>query len=223
MSRLEPKSRRGSLKGKRVLVTGGATSEPIDPIRIITSRASGKTGVKIAEEARRRGAEVTLVHGRSVGFPASIRGIGVETVEEMIGAVLGELERGYDVLINSAAISDFTADAAASKIKSDGEVTIRLKPARKLVKAVREKYPNLPIVGFKAETNISEAELVKRAKKSMDENKLSFVVANDVGKGGMGTDTNEVVIVDGKGVSKVAGDKSKIARAIIDKIEKILG
>jgi len=205
----------GEFRSKKIMVTSGATAEGVDPIRILTNRASGRTGLEIALEAYRRGAEVTIVHRARLGLP--FREIWAESADEMTETVLKELEDGYDALISAAAIGDFTIDAAGEKIKSSGEVVLRLRPARKLIRSVREAYPDLKIVGFKAETNISEEELISRSRESMDRASLNLVVANDVGRGGMGTEDNRVLIIRRDGHSTSArGKKSLIARAVLD-------
>ncbi|MCZ7393691.1 MAG: bifunctional phosphopantothenoylcysteine decarboxylase/phosphopantothenate--cysteine ligase CoaBC [Candidatus Methanoperedens sp.] len=210
-----------SLAGKRILITGGATAEAIDPIRILTNRASGKTGIELALEAFRRGADVTLVHRGCIGFQG-ICEFDVESARDMTDTVLGELGKGYDLLISAAAISDFTVTPSKNKIKSGKEVTLTLKPAPKLIKEVRSKYPELKIIGFKAETGVTEEELVRRARESLEASGLSMVVANDVSRGGMGADTNDVYIIDDT-VKRVSGTKSEIAKEIMDKVEDILG
>ncbi len=209
-----------SLAGRRILITGGAAAEAIDPIRILTNRASGKTGVELALEAFRRGADVTLVHRGCLGIQG-ICEFNVESAQDMTDAVLEELSKGYDLLISAAAISDFTVKPSKSKIKSDKDVTLVLKPAPKLIKEVRLKYPDLKIIGFKAETGVTDDELIKRARKSMESLKLSMVVANDVSRGGMGTDTNDVYIIN-DAVKHVSGTKRQIATEIMDKVEAIL-
>ncbi len=209
-----------TLAGKCILITGGATAEAIDPIRVLTNRASGKTGVELALLAFRRGADVTLVHRGCIGIQG-ICEFNVESTQDMTDTVIEELGKGYDLLISAAAISDFTVKQAKNKIKSDKGVTLSLKPAPKLIKQVRSKYPGLKIIGFKAETGVTEDELIGRARKSMESSALSMVVANDVSKGGMGTDTNEVYLVD-DGIKKASGTKHEIAKEIMDKIEAIL-
>jgi len=204
------------LASRKVLVTSGATAERVDPIRILTNRASGKTGTEIALEARRRGAEVTLVHRGRLGLP--FKEIYVESAEDMLNAVLAELDRGeYDAMIAVAAVSDYTLDPSAEKIKSGGELTLRLKPTSKIITAVRSRHPDLKMVGFKAETFLSDEDLISRARESMEKNRLDLVVANDVGKGGMGTEENRVLILGRSGIkSEACGKKSVIARAVID-------
>lgn len=210
------------LAGKKILVTSGATAERVDPIRILTNRASGKTGTEIALEARRRGAEVTLVHRGRLGLP--LREIYAESAEEMGCAVLAELEGGgYDAMIAAAAVSDYTLAPSPEKIKSGGELILRLSPTSKIIGAVRSFHPDLKMVGFKAETFLTDEELISSAKESMEKNRLDIVVANDVGKGGMGTEENRVLILvrDGK-ISEVSGPKGAIAKAVLDALAEEL-
>jgi phosphopantothenoylcysteine decarboxylase/phosphopantothenate--cysteine ligase len=209
-----------TLAGKSILITGGATAEAIDPIRILTNRASGKTGIELSLLAFRRGADVTLVHRGCIGIQG-ICEFSVESAQDMTDTVIEELGKGYDLLISAAAISDFILRTSKTKIKSDKSVTLILKPAPKLIKEVRLKYPGLKIIGFKAETGVTEDELIESARKSMESSRLSLVVANDVSSGGMGTDTNEVYLIDDQ-IKKVSGTKYEIAKEIMDKVETIL-
>jgi len=209
-----------TLSGMCIMITGGATAEAIDPIRILTNRASGRTGIELALEAFRRGAEVTLVHRGCMGIQG-ICEFFAESAKDMTDIVLEELEKGYDMLINSAAISDFTVSPSKNKIKSNKEVTLVLKPAPKLIKEVRLKFPGLKIIGFKAETGVTEDELVELARESMESSKLCMVIANDVASGGMGTEDNNVIIID-DGVKRVSGTKHRIAVEIMDNVESIL-
>lgn len=209
------------LKGKKILVTSGSNAERIDPIRILTNRASGKTGTEIALEAYRQGADVAIVHRFKQGLP--FKEIYAESAREMLDAVLSELSGGYDALISAAAIADYTLDPSAEKIKSGQDRVLRLKPTRKIIRAVRDAYPDLRIVGFKAETFISEDELALRAAQSMQSTGLDLVVANDVGSGGIGTDENRVMIIDKNGNKTwAAGRKSVIARRVIDALSEVL-
>ncbi len=209
-----------TLTGKRIIITGGATAETIDPIRMITNRASGKTGVELALEAFRRGAQVTLVHRGCLGIQG-ICEFNVDSAQDMAETVIEEVGKGCDLLISAAAISDFTVKPSKEKIKSEKEVTLTLKPAPKLIKEVRRKYPDLKIIGFKAETGVTEDELIKRAQSSMKASSLSMVVANDVSSGGMGTEENEVYLID-TGIKRVRGAKREIAAKIMDKVEAII-
>ncbi|MGD0953499.1 MAG: bifunctional phosphopantothenoylcysteine decarboxylase/phosphopantothenate--cysteine ligase CoaBC [Methanotrichaceae archaeon] len=209
------------LASKRILITSGSNAEKIDPIRILTNRASGRTGVEIGLEAYRRGGEITIVHRYRMGLP--FREVYAESAQEMLDAVLSELESGYCALISAAAIADYTMDPMEEKIKSGQDLVLRLKPTKKMIKEVRSAYPDLKIVGFKAETDVSDDELVKRATESMKSADLDFVVANDVGSGGIGCEDNRVHIINRQGGSTlVQGKKSLIARKIVDSLVEVL-
>lgn len=211
----------GDLAGKRIVITSGSNAEAIDPIRILTNRASGKTGIALALEARRRGAEVVLVHRFIQDIP--VRQVYAESAGEMMDAVLAEVEKGCHALISAAAVADYTLDRQAEKIKSGQDLTLHLIPTPKIIKKVREIYPDLKIVGFKAETDLGDEELIRRAKESLEGANLDLVVANDVSRGGMGTDDNRVIIIDRRGRrTEAAGKKSLIAEAIIDALVEVL-
>ena len=202
------------LAGKRILVTSGATVESIDPVRILTNRSSGKTGRAIAFEASRRGAQVTIVHNYDVRGLSQIK---IESAGDMIDAVLEELSKGYDIFVNSAAISDFTVNCAPTKIKSSNDTVLELRTVPKLTKLVQERYPNLFVACFKAETNTTNDELIKCAR-SID---VDIVVANDVTNGGMGTDDNEIFIIH-QDVKRYRGKKELLAVKIVDAIVRAL-
>ncbi len=212
-----------SLEKRKVIITGGSTAESLDPIRILTNRASGKTGRELALEAYRSGADVTLVHRDRLGF-SGIREIFTESAAEMTDAVLSELDKGYDVLISSAAIADYTAEPSPEKIKSGGELVLKLKPTRKLIKECREKYPDLVIVGFKAETGVEINELLRRAAATLEGSKLDLIAANDVGKGGMGTEENELYLIGRKRSEPrlISGNKRKLAACILEEVSRLL-
>ena len=212
-----------SLEKRRVIITSGSTAESLDPIRILTNRASGKTGKELALEAYRRGADVTLVHRDRLGL-SGIREIYVESAAEMTDAVLSELETGYDILISAAAIADYTAEPSPEKIKSGGELVLRLKPTRKLIKECREKYPDLVIIGFKAETGVGREELLERAAATLEGSKLDLIAANDVEKSGMGTEDNELYLLGtekGK-IRHISGSKRKLAAIILEEAAGLL-
>ncbi len=199
------------LRGRRVLVTGGPTREPVDPIRVLTNRSSGKTGVELAKEAYRLGAEVTLVHGGSLGL-SRIREVRVESAADMTRAVLKELaSKPHHLLVSAAAISDFVPEAAVRKVPSDRPYALKLNPAPKMVKEVRKRFPDLPVVAFKAETGMESAALVKRARSWMGDLGASMVVANDVLGGGIGTEENDVWFVTKRGAARAKGRKEELA------------
>ncbi|MGB3908284.1 MAG: bifunctional phosphopantothenoylcysteine decarboxylase/phosphopantothenate--cysteine ligase CoaBC [Methanomethylovorans sp.] len=217
--RVERLSGSGELSGRKILITSGSTAEAIDPIRILTNRSSGKTGVELALEAYRRGADVTIVHRNKVGV-AGIKEIYAESASQMTETVLEELNCGYDVLISAAAIADYTLDPADTKIKSGGELTLHMRPTAKLVSKAREKYPNLFIAGFKAETGACLEELLKRAIHTLKTSKLDLIVANDVKSGGIGTEDNEVYILTAEETDHIhiKGSKRVIASALLDEM-----
>lgn len=212
-----------SLEQRKVLITSGSTAESLDPIRILTNRASGKTGRELALEAYRRGADVTLVHRDRLGL-SGIKEIFAESAAEMTDTVLSELETGYDILISAAAIADYTAEPSPEKIKSGGEFVLKLKPTRKLIKECRKKYPDLVIVGFKAETGVGKEELLKRATATLEESKLDLIAANDVKKGGMGTEDNELYLLgtDKEKIRHLSGSKRKLAGFILEEATGLL-
>lgn len=215
----------GNLGGKRVVITGGGTMERIDAIRVFTNRSSGLTGLELAREAYRRGADVTLVHPRPQGL-YGITEVEVVSAKDMTRSVLDEIGKGCDLFISSAAISDYTVEPVDHKIKSGKEaLTLALRPAPKLMREVREKFPGLDIIGFKAEANVDMDRLIASAKELMAKYSLSMVVANDVGAGGMGTPDNTVHILDRSGgeIGPVTGDKQLIAGAVLDKFIEVNG
>lgn len=212
----------GALRGKKVLITSGATMESIDPIRVLSNRSSGRTGREIAKEAFRQGADVALVHGGVLGVDG-IKEIKTESVKEMGGAVMKELKaRKYNLFISAAAISDFTVRKANKKIPSSGSVTLQLVPARKLIADVRRAFPKLKIVGFKAETNLRKEDLIEKGKAFLRSSALDMVVANDVGRGGIGEEENEVYIIGKGGVAQVGGRKEKIAAEVIRHVANLV-
>jgi len=214
-----------SLGGRKVVITGGGNMERIDAIRVLTNRSSGRTSVELAREGYRRGADVTLVHPRPQGL-YGIKEVEAGSAKDMTRSVLDEMEKGCDLFISSAAISDYTVEPVDHKIKSGQEaLTLTLRPAPKLMRKVREQYPDLNIIGFKAEANVDKDGLIASAKELMEKYGLSMVVANDVGKGGMGTRDNTVYILDSSGgeTGPVTGDKQVIAGAVLDRFTEVNG
>ena len=218
-------------EGKRVLVTAGPTREYIDAFRYISNPSSGKMGVAIADEAAKRGALVDLVLGPSSERPSgAVKLHRVDTSEEMLEAVSDNLKkRHYDAAILAAAVSDFgPTERPMVKIPSSTpEVTIHLRPLPKIVEQVKKIDPKVFLVGFKAEYNISDEELVERAHKRLNDAGMDLIVANDVSKEGVGfvVDTNEVFVVDKKRrvthIEKVL--KTRVANRILDLVLHQLG
>lgn len=218
------------LQGRRILITAGPTRAYIDAFRYITNPSSGKMGVAIAEDAMERGAEVTLVYGPATAPPPpNAKVIKIETTEEMLDAVVGELKaKKYDAAILSAAASDWgPAERVMEKTPSSkGEWVLKLKALPKIIAQVKKADPKVFLVGFKAEYNISPEELVDRSYKRLKEMKMNLIVANDVSKEnrGFNVDTNEVYIIDSKRVIThiPLTTKREIAVKLLDKIRDSL-
>ena len=190
---------RNDLKGKKILVTAGATSEEIDPVRIITNKSSGKMGVYIAEQAFLRGADVTLIRGiNSVEPQYHFNDIQINSVKELFDEIkknIGDM----DIMIHAAAVSDFAINNKSNnKIKSNENLHLEFTPTTKIFERIKEIKSNILLVGFKAECNISDNALIDRSYELLKNADADFVVANDVGKKNRGfdTETNEVFIVD---------------------------
>jgi phosphopantothenoylcysteine decarboxylase/phosphopantothenate--cysteine ligase len=208
------------LAGLRVCVTAGGTREPIDAVRVITNRSSGKQGHAIAEEAHARGASVTLVTAASLPVPAGIEVVKVSTVADFEQAVVPR-QAEFDVIVQSAAMSDFRPKAPADrKIKKDeGPPEIILEPTHDFsVDLGKAKRPGQVLVGFAAETD----DLIRNAERKIRSKNLDLIVANDVGAPGVGFehDTNAVSIISATGAREDVPltDKRAIARAVLDAV-----
>jgi phosphopantothenoylcysteine decarboxylase/phosphopantothenate--cysteine ligase len=211
------------LAGTKVVVTAGGTREPIDPVRFIGNRSSGKQGHALAAEAAARGAQVTLVTTTDPTIAtAGIEVVRVETAAEMAAAVF---ERGdsADVVIMAAAVADFrSVDAVDQKLKKrDGPPSVVLEATTDILAQLGERKPaGQTLVGFAAETtDVLEHAAAKLAAKNAD-----LLVANDVSADNVGFehDTNEVVILSPSGTTPVAlADKRAIAAAVLDAVEEV--
>ncbi|MFC6871840.1 bifunctional phosphopantothenoylcysteine decarboxylase/phosphopantothenate--cysteine ligase CoaBC [Halobellus marinus] len=222
-----------TLAGRRVVVTSGATAESIDPVRIITNRASGKTGRAVARACHVRGADVTLVHdGGEVHYAETVT---VESAAEMHDATLAAVGGGdgdereqsdvdgrerADALVSAAAISDYTVEAAAEKLRSGEERTLTLEPAPKLLDGVRETHPDLPIVGFKAETSGDDEAMIEAARGILHRTDLAFVVANDASV--MGKEETRTLFVDADDAVAFAGTKTELGAEIATRLAATL-
>ena len=215
---------KGQLKGKKILVSAGGTYEEIDAVRGITNRSSGKMGLEIAREAFIQGADVTMITGKmDVTVPKILENISVESTEEMEEKLKNLLPK-YDVFVSAAAVSDFTVEKSLNntlnKISSVDEMTLQLKPLPKLLNSVKQINPNIFLVGFKAEYNVSEEELISLAHERIKTSGADFIVANDVSVegAGFGSDKNQVIIVDGDTFTVPLTSKKEIGQMIITKI-----
>ena len=215
---------RGDLAGVRVLVTAGGTREPIDAVRVITNRSSGKQGYAVAEVAARRGATVTLVTTIGRPAPASVEIVNVQTAAEMEEAVMSRAAAA-DVIVQAAAVADFRPKAPPDrKLKKDeGVPEIVLEPTHDFsVDLGKAKRPGQVLVGFAAETD----DLVANARRKLASKHLDLIVANNVAEpdAGFEVDTNRAVLLDSSGREQPAPLQSKIdlAGAILDRVAALL-
>ena len=187
------------LKGKKILISLGGTYEPIDSVRGITNKSSGKMGLELAKEAYIRGADLTLVVAKvSVEIPSVFDVIHVETGSEMNDVIL-DLISDFDIFISTAAVSDFEfKQIDDKKIDSNSSLFLNLKPTTKIIRQVKKINPDIFLVGFKAEFNISKEDIISCARKQIEAAGTDLVIANDISKNEchFGSDNNEVLIVD---------------------------
>jgi phosphopantothenoylcysteine decarboxylase/phosphopantothenate--cysteine ligase len=214
----------GSLAGRRVLVTAGGTREPVDSVRFLGNRSSGRMGIALAEEARRRGAEViVLAANLSVDVPFGIEAIPTPTAEAMRDAALALPD--VDVLLLAAAVADYRPlEALAGKrAKDDHGWTLELHPTDDIAKALGErKRPGQVLVAFGAEHG---EEGLKRKRAMLQTKNADLVVFNDVGRSDIGFDSteNEVVLISRDGEREVPkAAKAAVAAAILDEVERLL-
>jgi phosphopantothenoylcysteine decarboxylase/phosphopantothenate--cysteine ligase len=206
----------GPLAGKHVLITAGPTHEPIDPVRVIANRSSGRQGFAIAAAAAQAGARVTLIAGPvSLPTPAGVARIDVETAQEMADAVEAALPADAAILV--AAVADWRVEAALTKLKkSDGPPELRFAPNPDIL-ATLGAHPDRPrlLIGFAAETNDVVANArSKRASKNAD-----WILANDVSGNVMGGSHNRIHLVTSDGVEDwPEAAKEDVARHLIDRI-----
>jgi len=212
-----------SLDGMRVLVTAGGTREPIDSVRYVGNRSSGRMGLALAEEAARRGADVTLI-AANVSLPLPATAVSVETTAELEAAVR-ERFRDTDVLIMAAAPADFRpAKPTEAKLSREGGegLSIELEPTTDIVAAVAaERRPDQTVIGFAAEHGEGAVE---RGREKLARKGLDAVVVNDISRSDIGFDStdNEVTIVLAE-VERQVGrrPKTEVAEAILDEVERL--
>jgi phosphopantothenoylcysteine decarboxylase/phosphopantothenate--cysteine ligase len=217
--------RDGGLHGRRVVITAGPTREPLDPVRFLSNRSTGKMGVALAAASWRRGAEVTLIAGPlAVDAPAGVKLVPVETTEEMARAVEQALAEA-DVLVMAAAPADFrAAQPAARKIKkASGPSAIALAEAPDILTATHGARRNgAVVVGFALETD----DAVASGRQKLEAKKLDLIVVNDATEpgAGFGVDTNRVTLIDRGGSEDRLPllTKADVADAILDRVVGLL-
>jgi phosphopantothenoylcysteine decarboxylase/phosphopantothenate--cysteine ligase len=206
------------LAGKRIVVTSGATTESVDPIRTLSNRASGRTGRAVARACYARGAEVVVVHdGPDIPW-ATVE--SVESAAEMRDGVLAHAD-GADALVSAAAISDYTVETADTKLRSGREeMTLSLTPTPKLLDSVRAAHPDLPIVGFKTETDADDEAIHEQARRLQRRVDLAFVVGNDASV--MGETDTRALLVDGADRTVLEGSKTDLGARVADRLADLL-
>jgi phosphopantothenoylcysteine decarboxylase/phosphopantothenate--cysteine ligase len=215
----------GPWDGLRVLVSAGGTREPIDPVRFIGNRSSGRMGFALAQRAAKRGADVTLVAANvSLPEPAGVRRIDVETTAELAAALKSEFEQAH-VLLMAAAVADFRATRVeAGKIEREGSGALELPLERTedvLAGLAAMRSSDQTVIGFAAEHG---QDAVSRARAKLDRKGLDAIVFNDVSRSDIGfdSDQNEVVIVDREDEQRVElAPKGEVADAILDRVEAL--
>lgn len=212
------------LHGRTIVITAGGTEEPIDPVRVITNRSSGKMGFALAEQARDMGAEVRLITARTSAAPP----LGVERVEASTAGAMSEAViramKDADALVMAAAVSDFTPAKQSGKKIARGAngMTLELKSTPDILAKVRERFPKKHLVGFALETE----DEIRRGSEKRKKKGLDLIAVNNPLKpgAGFGSDQNNVTLVDSKGKVEALGlrPKSEIARAILMRVAKAL-
>ena len=210
-----------SLAGKHILVTAGPTHEPIDPVRLIANRSSGRQGFAIAAAAADAGAQVTLIAGPvGLATPPGVDRVDVETAEEMANAVFAALPADAAILV--AAVADWRVESSLAKLKkSAGPPKLKFLPTRDILAELgaSEKRPRL-LVGFAAETeDVVEHAIAKQIAKRAD-----WIVANDVSGDVMGGHRNRVHLITADGIEDwPEAAKDEVARQLVKRIAEALG
>ena len=196
----------------------GGTFEPIDSVRGITNRSSGKMGLALAKQAYILGADVTLIVANvNVEISPLFNVIHVETSKQMADIIF-DIVSDFDIFISTAAVSDFEIiEPKNEKIDSDSSLTIDLKPTMKIIRQIKKINPDIFLVGFKAEFNITRDKIIYCARKQINDAGTDIVVANDVSRKdcNFGSDKNEVLIIDSEVLSVPLASKDEIAKTIM--------
>ena len=209
----------GTMSNKSILITAGPTQEPIDPVRYLTNRSSGKMGYALAEVAVEAGAQVTLVSGPvNIEPPARCNLVSVKTAEEMHEAVMHHIKK-KDIYIGTAAVADYSpTKVEGSKIKKDrsnSPLVLEMKENKDILKEVSELEDKPYMVGFAAETD----DLLENARKKLETKKLDLIIANDVSDKSIGFDSNEnevTLITSSEELLLDRDSKKKIAKKILE-------
>jgi phosphopantothenoylcysteine decarboxylase / phosphopantothenate---cysteine ligase len=212
------------LRGRRVLVTAGGTREPLDDVRFIGNRSSGRMGVALAEEARRRGADVTVIASNlTVALPGGVEVVDAPTAEDLAREVLARADA--DVVLMAAAVADYRpAERIAGKRGKDASAwTVELEPTTDVLRTLGAREGRGVLVGFAAE---SGGEAIERARTKLTDKNANLIVFNDVSRNDIGfeVEENEVVLISRDGERKIARTtKEQVAEAILDEVVQLVG
>lgn len=215
------------LRDIRVIITSGPTRANLDPVRFVSNRSSGRLGSRIAVEALRSGADVTLVAGPDSVIPRQadlepgmwerLRMLPVETVEDLLGVLKTELtgKPAYHAMLHAMAVLDYVPEETAThKVRSGEEQwTLHLKRTPKVIQRIKEWSPDVTLVGFKLEVNLEDSELLAAGRESMRKNRADLVVANDLAR--IRDEIHPALIIGPKGnVLDRPGTKTELARSL---------
>jgi phosphopantothenoylcysteine synthetase/decarboxylase len=220
----------GSLVGKRILITSGPTRGPLDAVRYITNKSTGRLGAILAREALSRGARVTFVYGKGSLTPdaeelgpeelSRLKVIEIETVPQLADLMRDELGQGrYDAVLHSMAVLDYVPESYAEEKTRSGqdEWWIKLVRTPKVIKLIKELQPRTVLVGFKLEVDKSEEELIQIAHESLLANRADLVLANDLHQIEQGHHVGYIVNPAAE-VEGVVDGKEEIARKLLDAV-----
>ncbi len=220
-----------SLRDRQILITSGPTRAPLDAVRYLTNKSTGRLGSLIAEGALDAGADVTFVYGRGSALPAvrggaadHLRLLPIDTVEDLVAVFDHELPRGVDAVIHAMAVLDFEpAQVSEEKVTSTlHEWVIRLVPTPKAAARVRDLAPRTLFIGFKLEVGKDKTALVEIARDWAQRNRADLVVANDMRDIERGIHIGYLVTPEGS-IETMAEGKEAIARALVDLLNRRLG
>ena len=211
------------LANEKVLITAGPTREPIDPVRYLGNRSSGRMGYALAEAALRRGAKVVLITGpTALKPPSAAEVVQVQTAKEMCDAVVANLE-GSTIIIKAAAVADFTVrNAAAQKIKRGGTMNLELESTPDILKEIAGRKGRRIVVGFAAETQ----NALENASKKLQSKSLDAIVVNDVSKPGIGFDSERnavTILTPTDSINVPETTKWEVAHRVLDVVVSLLG
>lgn len=218
------------LEGSRILITSGPTRGPLDAVRYISPKSTGRLGVILAQEALSRGAMVTFVYGKGSLVPnagqldpeplSRLKLVEIETVPQLLQVVTDELqEEGYDAVLHSMAVLDYVPEEYIEEKTASGqsEWWIKLVPTPKVVKVIRELQPQTVLVSFKLEVNKPKKELIRIAHQSLLANRADLVLANDLHQIEQGHHVGYIVNPQGE-VESIAEGKEEIARELLNAV-----